>query len=99
MADLNVVAVIEAKTGSEDAVRDALRALVPPTRDEDGCISYDLYESASAPGTFVTIEAWRGQADLDAHMASPHIAEVFKVAGEHLASQPTIHTLDPIAVD
>lgn len=46
---VNVVAVITAKPGSEDAVRAALEALVAPTRAEAGCLSYDLSESVAAP--------------------------------------------------
>ena len=98
MADLSVVAVITAKTGSEDVVRAALTDLVAPTRAEEGCRSYDLYESASVESTFVTIESWREQADLDAHMQTAHIAKTFEVAGEHLATAPAIHALRPIVV-
>lgn len=98
MPDLAVVALISAKPGSEDAVRAALTTLVPPTRQEEGCTSYALYESATAPGTFVTVESWRGQSDLDAHMASPHIAAAFAAAGEHLAAAPAIHALTPVDV-
>lgn len=96
MPDLAVVALINAKSGSEDQVRDALTALVAPTRDEAGCISYDLYESTTEPGTFVTVESWKAQEDLDGHMASPHIAATFAAAGDHLASQPAIHVLKPL---
>ena len=35
----------------------------------------------TAPGTFVTVEAWRCQADLDAHMGTPHIGKAFEVLG------------------
>ena len=76
----------------------ALAALVAPTRDEEGCVSYALYESASTPGAFVTVEAWRGQDDLDAHMKSAHIAATFAAAGDHLAGAPAIHVLRPIDV-
>ena len=37
MPDLNVVAVLKAKPGSESALRDALTSLVEPTRAEPGC--------------------------------------------------------------
>lgn len=96
--NLAVVALIAAKPGSEDVVRGALEQLVGPTREEAGCRSYDLYESASTPGTFVTIEAWGAQSDLDGHMASPHIAATFATAGDHLASPPAIHVLKPVVV-
>ena len=98
MSDLNVVAVITAKADSATPVRDALRALVPPTRDEEGCVSYALYESASTAGVFITVETWRAQSDLDAHMASEHIAATFAAAGDHLATQPDIHVLRPLDV-
>jgi quinol monooxygenase YgiN len=97
MSDLPVVAVIVAKPGSEEVVRSALTALVEPTRAEQGCHSYELYESGSTPGTFVTIESWRGPADLDAHMATPHIAAALGASEGHLAIAPAIHPLTPAA--
>lgn len=93
MADLDVVAVITAKAGSEAVVRQALEELVAPTRDEEGCISYDLKSVAGQPTVFVTVEKWRSQDDLDQHMQSPHIARTFEVAGEHLAGGPGIYPL------
>jgi quinol monooxygenase YgiN len=97
VADLTVVAVITAQPGKEDVVRDALAALVPPTLQEEGCLGYVLSESAAAPGTFVTIETWRAQADMDAHMQSPHVAQAFAAAGESLAAAPGIHPLVPVS--
>lgn len=96
MPNLDVVAVITAKPGSESIVEEALQSLVGPSRRDHGCVSYDLYASESTPGTFVTIERWESQEDVDAHMASPHIAEVITVAGPHFEGFPAIHTLRPL---
>ena len=96
MSELNVVATIPAKPGSEDTLREALQTLAAATRDEDGCLSYELFESASAPGTFVTLERWRGQDDLDAHMATPHIAAALAAADGNLAGDIAIHPLAPL---
>ena len=96
MSDLQVVAVLVARPGQEDVVRDALRALVPPTRQEPGCLSYELSESGAAPGTFVTVERWREQADLDAHLQTPHVQQAFAAAGDALAGAPGIHPLVPV---
>jgi quinol monooxygenase YgiN len=96
MADLHVVAFLPAKPGSESVVKEALTALAAATRDnEEGCLSYDLYESAAAPGTFITVELWRSQADLDAHVQTAHVAQAMTLAGEHLAGAPQIHPLVP----
>lgn len=96
MPELSVVAVLTAKPGQEDVVRQALRALVSPTREEEGCLAYDLFESGAAPGVFLTQERWRGQDDLDAHLQTPHVAQAFASAGESLATAPGIHPLVPV---
>lgn len=96
MTELQAVAVISAKPGSQDQVKEALTALVEPTRAEEGCLSYDLFESASTPGTFVTVERWRDQADLDAHLQTEHIAAALAATGDHLATAPGIHPLVPV---
>jgi quinol monooxygenase YgiN len=98
MSDLNVVAVLKAKPGSESIVEKALAALVEPTRAEEGCISYELFRSASDANTFITMEAWRSQEDLDAHMRTAHIAEALQAAGDALDGGPAIHPLTPVSV-
>jgi quinol monooxygenase YgiN len=93
MPNLDVVAVITAKPGSEAIVEQALKALVVASRADHGCLAYDLFASDSTPGTLITIEKWQSQEDIDAHMASPHIAQVIATAGDHFDGFPAIHTL------
>jgi quinol monooxygenase YgiN len=93
---INVVAVITAKPGSEDVVRQAMRDLAAPTRAEEGCLAWDLSESSVAPGTFVTVEAWRDPADLDQHMQTEHIAAAMATLGDALAAPPAIHPLTTV---
>lgn len=97
MSALNVVAVLTAKPGSEDVVSGALAKLAAATREEEGCVSYELLVSRADPSTFITIEQWQSQGHLDAHMQAPHVAEAFATAGDHLAAAPAIHPLDPVA--
>ncbi|MBD8868181.1 putative quinol monooxygenase [Nocardioides donggukensis] len=97
MSQLHVVATIPARSGSEAVIREALTTLVAATRDEEGCLSYDLYESAAAPGTFVTVERWSGQEALDAHMATPHVGAAFAAAADHLGGEVAIHPLAPVS--
>jgi len=96
MAELNVVALIPAKPGSEDVVRDALTTLAAATQDHEGCLHYELFESALTPGTFVTVERWTAQEHLDAHMATADIATALAAADGHLAGDAAIHPLRPV---
>ena len=95
---LRVVATITARPGSESVVHDVLRALVPPTREEEGCESYVLSRSLADPTVFVTVEQWRAHSDLDAHLQTPHLQKALADAGEHLAVEPAIHPLEEIDV-
>lgn len=95
---VQVVAVIIAKPGSEDAVRDALLGLVGPTREESGCIAYSLSESLAAAGTFITVEEWNDPSDLDLHVQTPHVQSALSALGSELAAPPAIHPLKPLDV-
>ncbi len=93
MSSLHVVATIPVKPESAELASAGLSQLAQATREEEGCISYVLYESAAAPGTFVTVEEWRSQDDLDAHLASPHVAQAFSDFGAHLTGEVAVHPL------
>lgn len=96
MSELQVVATIPAKPEAADAIREALKSLAEATRAEEGCVAYDLFESGSVPGTFVTVERWTDSVALDAHMAMPHVAAAFAAADGALAGDVAIHPLQPV---
>ena len=87
---LTVVAHVRAKPDKEDEVRKGLRALLAPTRGEEGCINYDMHESTETPGEFACYENWTSRAHLDAHLASAHIRAFFARIPELLVEQPRI---------
>ena len=45
-------------------------------RAEEGNLRYEYYLPLNAPQTVLLIDAWRDQAALDAHHASPMMAEI-----------------------
>lgn len=94
---LTVVAEMQAKPGKEDALRRAVLALIEPTRDEDGCVQYDLHVHSSDPARFVFYENWTSQQHLDRHAASPHIQEFRSIIADLLAAPVRIETYWRIA--
>lgn len=95
MPDQHVVATIPARPESQETVADLLRTLAQATREEEGCLSYELYRSASAPTTFVTVERWTDQAALEQHLSSAHVAAAIAGSDGHLAGEISIHPLVP----
>jgi quinol monooxygenase YgiN len=87
---VTVIAFHRAKPGKEQALRDALLAVCGPTRAEKGCLNYDLHVSPDDQGLLVFHENWASKADLDAHLASPHIDAFRAIAGDLLAEPPNI---------
>lgn len=85
MSVVNVVAVITARPGCEEAVEGWLRGLLEPSRQDPGCLAYDLHRSLDEPGTFVFYEAWESREMLDAHLAAPHLSAWREAAGELVA--------------
>lgn len=93
---LRVVATIPLNPDHAAEAGPALAALAAATREEEACYAYDVFESAATPGTFVTVEAWRSQEGLDAHLGTPHVATAFEVLGPHLVGQVSVHPLKPL---
>ena len=79
---LTVVARVRAKAGKEAQVREALMALIAPTRAEEGCINYDLHLSTEDPQLFLFHENWTSRAALDEHLQKPHLQELGAKAEE-----------------
>jgi quinol monooxygenase YgiN len=82
---MTIVAVFRARAGSEDALRAALRALPGPTREEDGCLNYDLHDSPEEPGLFFFHETWETAEHHRAHLATPHIRHLLTLTPGLLA--------------
>ena len=52
---------------SVETVLPLYKELVEKTRQEELCISYDLFVDQKDPGHFVFVEEWPDRAALDAH--------------------------------
>jgi quinol monooxygenase YgiN len=68
-----LTAMVKAKPGEEDAVKEVLLALVEPTRKEPGCLCYNLHQSKSDKTLFMFYEQWASQEAIDAHGKTPHM--------------------------
>jgi len=69
---LTLIVTLRAKEGQHLLLEAELRALVGPTRKEEGCLQYDLHRGADQPGTFLFHEVWESREHHDAHIRTPH---------------------------
>lgn len=73
MTQITNIAFIRAKPGNSEALGRRLAALVEPSRQEPGCINYDLHRSNDDPELWCVYENWRSAEDLATHFALPHM--------------------------
>ena len=85
MSKVRVVARVISKPDSVEPVRKVLSEQVGPTRQEAGCIQYDLMQNVADPTDFTFYEEWASAEHLAAHSASPHLARSRPLLEGHLA--------------
>jgi quinol monooxygenase YgiN len=70
MIRLNVFIQVDEK--NHDAVVAAAKELVAASLKDQGCIAYDLFQSATRPDVLMICETWADAASLSAHEAASH---------------------------
>lgn len=88
-----IIGTVVAKPSTREELLEILTEQVAPTRLEAGCINYDFHVDADDPCRFVFYENWRSKADLDAHLAMPHLQPLFSRLEELLAEPVDIRPL------
>lgn len=92
-----VVATLELKPNSFDAAVKAATPCVEETRQEDGCISYDLHQDVMDKSKLVFVERWRDMAALKAHFTAPHLLAWRNKAAD-LVAKSTVEIINPADV-
>lgn len=70
MIRLNVFIQVDEK--NHDVVVAAAKELVAASLKDQGCIAYDLFQSATRPDVLMICETWADAASLSAHEAASH---------------------------
>ncbi|AZM90653.1 MULTISPECIES: putative quinol monooxygenase [Streptomyces] len=83
---VSLVGIARSKPERAQELMELLLSFVEPTRQEPGCLEYHFHEDGEEPGVFVFYEVWRSQADLDAHLALPHLRDFWERRMDYLTT-------------
>lgn len=89
-AAVTLVVQFRAREGQEGVLEQELRALVGPTRKEEGCLTYELHRSANTPGHFLLIEIWASRDHHTRHLETPHMQRWAACKDAFLASREAL---------
>jgi quinol monooxygenase YgiN len=69
---VTLIVILRAREGQETLLEAELRALVSPSRREEGCLAYNLHRSLDTPGALLLHEVWASREAHTAHTNTPH---------------------------
>ena len=64
--------VLRARDGQQLLLEAELRALIGPSRKEQGCLTFDLHGSVDQPGSYLLHEVWASRDAHTEHTHAPH---------------------------
>lgn len=68
---------------------ETMRGMLEPVRVERGCISYCLYEDVEDRNTFILVEEWKTQSDLERHIRTDNQRRILALM-DILSEQPDL---------
>ncbi len=77
----------------------AAKTCIAASREEPGCLAYDMSESVTMPNHFTFVERYSDRTAVDSHMKSPHLAAFLAAAGPCLAGPPSLEAIEPKVID
>ena len=90
------MAIIRVQPERLASVAAELAALAVKSREEPGCIRYEVFQR-EGEAVLVTQEAWTHAAAEAAHMNGPNVAAAMAAVGAFLSAPPEIHRYNKLA--
>ena len=94
---LRVVAHVTSLPDKIEESKALLSGLISPTRQESGCITYELLQNNADPAQFTFVEEWESDAALEAHLQTPHLTAALAKIPVLLAAPPDIRRYSLVA--
>jgi quinol monooxygenase YgiN len=79
---------LKAGEGAADRIIEAFRPAIKASREESGCIAYDLNREGADGNSFLVYERWKNLAALEAHLKTPHIKKLLADLEANLTVHP-----------
>lgn len=92
---LMITGLGRARAGRRSELVAAAAQVAQASRDDDGCLSYGFYNDIEEPDTLLSLEVWRDEAALAAHMGHEHTTAFLALAADLLDGTPVMeqHTI------
>ncbi|MDG6078629.1 antibiotic biosynthesis monooxygenase [Erythrobacter litoralis] len=91
-----VFATIPVEPEHMEVAAQAVAAIVPMTRDEEGCLAFEPRRAADGSSTIMIFEEWADRDAFDFHHAQEYTKDVFARYEGWLQSEPQLVEVKPL---
>jgi quinol monooxygenase YgiN len=87
---LIIIGEAEAASGHRDQMLAAVAAMATATKADEGYELYGFYADVTRPEVILSVEVWRDQAALGAHMTHSHTVDFLATVHGLVAGEPVM---------
>lgn len=90
-----VVGRVQTDADRRDGLIQVGQTVAKASREEQGCISYRIYQDTELENEFVFVEEWESDEALQRHFATSHVREFMQAIPATLVAPPDVkfHTI------
>ncbi len=94
---INITVLLKSKEEHTEKLKGLLENLVASSRQEPGCVQYDLHQDVQDSSTFVFHEVWENKEALGIHNSQEYFKSFFAQAPDLLLEKPQIIVTNKLA--
>ena len=87
---LILIAKFKTETRHRDSMLDLAKGMLKPSNEEDGCISYEFFQSPFEKNYFVFVERWESRKALELHFKTQHFEDFDSKVDSLLSKKPSV---------
>ena len=84
--NVHAIAVLNASPDKREELNSLLTSLLGPTRQESGCIRFELWQNREAPTEFAIVYQWHSEQAVQDHIGTGHAQRAMSRLPELLAA-------------
>lgn len=73
-----LIARLKVRADKVEEAKAAALAIVSDSRNESGCVNYDIHQSIEDETVFLWHETWKNKEAIDEHFATPFFSKLFQ---------------------
>jgi len=73
------------------------REMIEPTKNEQGCKQYEMYQDENNPTLFIVLEQWDSREKFNKHLESEHFERIVQKMSELIESETDLNITHLVA--